>query len=157
MGFREARELVAKSFFFREDDQLERPSLLHVAAIVVVEKIVDRPDAFVRPPAQERFKIRFPRVVGQFSSQNRRRSAPHSGAYFAANALAMKRPSLTPTSLVIRSFKSSFIRRTVARFASGSSARLRIYSGSFERSNSWTSLLLKISSSVRGVLNAVEL
>ena len=31
----------------------------------------------------------------------------------------MKRPSLTPTSLVIRSFRSPFIRRIVAWFASG--------------------------------------
>ncbi len=74
MGFRKVRELVAKPFFFCQHDQLERSSLLHVAPIVVVEKIVDRPDTFVRPSAQERLKIRFYRVIGQFSSQSRRRS-----------------------------------------------------------------------------------
>ena len=68
MGFREARELIAKSLLLGEHDQLERPPLLHVAPVVVVEKVVDGPDAFVRPSVQERFKIRFFGVVGQFAS-----------------------------------------------------------------------------------------
>jgi len=68
---------------------------------------------------------------------------------------ARNRPSLTPASFAMRSFSNSFICRIVARLFSGSMARLRTSSGSFARSKSWTSLFLRISSSVCGVVNAV--
>jgi hypothetical protein len=92
MGFREACELVAKSFFFSEHDQLERPSLLHVAAILVVEKIVDRPDPFVRPSAQERLKILFYGVVGQLSSQNCRGSGAPTADSLRSQCLGHEAP-----------------------------------------------------------------
>lgn len=45
-------------------------------------------------------------------------------SYFALMYGARKRPSLTPTSLAMSSFSRVFIRSSVARFFSGSTAKL---------------------------------